>query len=190
MIIDFSDINESKKYSIMSNTIFPRPIAWISTEDNGIVNLAPFSYFTALSSNPPLIIVSIAHKEESCAPKDTFANIMKHKVCTINLAHKELLRDLVSTSEELPKEIGECEKFGIQIKSLLDGFPPMVSEAKCALFCKFVKTIEIGDRYEPIILQIEHVYIDDSSIDEKGHITLENIGRVGMEFLIDCTRVK
>jgi len=189
MLLNFSTLTESKKYSTMSNTIFPRPIAWITTEDEGVVNLAPFSYFTPLSSQPPLVIVSIAHKEDG-EPKDTFANILKHKVCTINLAHKDLLNDLINSSEELPHEISECEKFGIKTKPLLDGFPPMVAEAKCALFCEFVKTVELGNRYEPMILKIKEVYIEDSCMDEKRHITLDNIGRVGMEFLVDSKRIK
>lgn len=190
MILDFSTLSESKKYSIMSNTIFPRPIAWISTEDNGVVNLAPFSYFAPLSSEPPLVIVSIANKEGSNELKDTMANILKHRVCTINLAHKELLQDLIKSSEDLPHDVSECEQFNIATKSVLDGYPPMVREAKCALFCEFVKSVEIGSRYEPLILEIKHVYVNDENMDEKNHIHLENIGRVGMQFLVDSTRVK
>ena len=86
MIFDFESMDETKKYKIMSNTIFPRPIAWITTQDGDTVNLAPFSYFAPLSSEPPLVVVSIAKKEDSGEPKDTFANILKHGVCTINLA--------------------------------------------------------------------------------------------------------
>lgn len=189
MILDFSTLSESKKYSFMSNTIFPRPIAWISTEDEGIVNLAPFSYFSPLSSEPPLVIVSIAKKENTQELKDTLANILKHKVCTINFAHKELLQDLINSSEDLPHDVSECEQFNISTKSILDEYPPMVTDAKCALFCEFVKSVDIGSRYEPLILEIKHVYVDDENIDEKNHIHLENIGRVGMEFLVDARRV-
>jgi flavin reductase (DIM6/NTAB) family NADH-FMN oxidoreductase RutF len=189
MLLDFSTLSESKKYTTMSNTIFPRPIAWISTEDNGIVNLAPFSYFSPLSSEPPLVIVSIANKEGSAELKDTMANILKHKVCTINLAHKELLQDLIDSSEDLPHDVSECEQFNIVTKSVLEGYPPMVADAKCALFCEFVKSVEIGSRYEPILLQIKHMYLADANVDAKNHIHLENIGRVGMEFLVDSTRV-
>ncbi|NCO00225.1 MAG: flavin reductase family protein [Epsilonproteobacteria bacterium] len=189
MLLDFSTLTESKKYSVMSNTIFPRPIAWITTEDEGVVNLAPFSYFSPLSSEPPLVIVSIAKKEETEEFKDTFANILKHRVCTINLAHKELLQDLINTSEDLPKDISECEKFGIKTKSVLDDFPPMVADVKCALFCEFVKTVELSNRYEPMILEIKHVYVADENVNEKNQIHLENIGRVGMEFLVDAKRV-
>ncbi|HRF57681.1 MAG TPA: flavin reductase family protein, partial [Campylobacterales bacterium] len=99
MLIDFSTLSETKKYKIMSNTIFPRPIAWISTEDEGVVNLAPFSYFAPISSEPPCVVVSIAKKEDG-EPKDTLRNILKHRVCTINFAHKELLEDLKNSAEE------------------------------------------------------------------------------------------
>lgn len=189
MIFDFSTTNESKKYTIMSNTIFPRPIAWITTEDDGIINLAPFSYFSPISSEPPLVIVSIAKKENSGVPKDTFVNILKHKVCTINFAHKDLLNELINSSEDLPKEISECEKFGIKTKSLLDNFPPMVEGVKCALFCEFVQKLDLNNRYEPLILEIKYVFVEDENIDEKNHICLENIGRVGMEFLVDYERI-
>lgn len=183
-------MDEAKKYKIMSNTIFPRPIAWIMTEDDGILNLAPFSYFAPLSSEPPLVVVSIAKKEGSEEPKDTFANTLKHGVCTINLAHEELLGALVDTSEELPKGVSECERFGIKTKRILPDYPPMVDGAKAALFCKFVKTIELNNRYEPLILEVKHVFIDNDSMDDKNRIHLQNIGRVGMEFLVDCKRVK
>jgi len=190
MILDFSTLSKSKKYATMSNTIFPRPIAWICTEDDGVVNLAPFSYFTPLSSEPPLVIVSITNKEETNEIKDTLSNILKYKVCTINLAHKELLQDLKNSSEDLPHEISECEHFNIATKNVLDAYPPMVKDIQCALFCDFVKTVDIGGTHEPIILQIKHIYIKDENIDEKNHIHLENIGRVGMEFLVDSSRVK
>ena len=189
MILDFAILDETQRYKTMSNTIFPRPIAWITTEDEDIVNLAPFSYFTPLSSKPPLVIVSIGHKEND-EPKDTLANILKNKVCTINFAHKELLDDLKNSAEALPKELSECEHFDIKTKKVLEGFPPMVTDAKCALFCEFVKTVDVGSRFEPIILEVKQVYIDDQIIDANGHINLKNIGRVGIEYLVNSIRVK
>jgi flavin reductase (DIM6/NTAB) family NADH-FMN oxidoreductase RutF len=96
---------------------------------------------------------------------------------------------LINTSEDLPKEVSECEKFAIKTESVLADFPPMVADAKCALFCEFVKTVELNNRYKPLILEIKHVYVNDENIDDKNHIHLENIGRVGMEFLVDAARV-
>ncbi|MDY0117625.1 MAG: flavin reductase family protein [Sulfurimonadaceae bacterium] len=189
MIIDFENLTINKKYSLMSNTIFPRPIAWISTENDGVVNLAPFSYFAPISSEPPCVIVSITHKEDG-DPKDTLVNILKHKKCTINLAHKELLKKLQESAEELPKDISEPMKFGIEMQKIVAEYPPMVKEAKCALFCKFVQSVDLHEKNKPLILEIEHLYIEDGCRDEKLHIKLENIGRVGMDFLVDSKRVR
>ncbi|HRF56213.1 MAG TPA: hypothetical protein PLV58_02320, partial [Campylobacterales bacterium] len=106
----------------------------------------------------------------------------------INFAHKELLEDLKNSAEELPPQVGECEAYGIQTKMIIEGFPPMVESAKCALFCEFTQKVELNNRYAPLILEVKHIYLDDAAVDEKLHISLQNIGRVGMEFLVDCAR--
>ncbi|MBN2895684.1 MAG: flavin reductase family protein [Campylobacterales bacterium] len=189
MLFDLSELSETKKYKIMSNTIFPRPVAWIATEDAGVVNLAPFSYFAPLSSEPPLVIVSIAHKEDG-TPKDTYRNLHAHGRCTINLAHKGLLQDLERTAQELDFGISESEHFGIAMRHTLEGYPPMVEGAHCALFCTLVRTVDLGARYEPMVLRIEQIYVNDEHVDAQGRITLEQIGRVGIEYLVDALRVR
>ncbi len=69
MIIDYKDVNDLNRYKIMSDTVVPRPIAWIVTEDEGVINAAPFSYFIPLSSNPALVIVSIGQKRKKVYQK-------------------------------------------------------------------------------------------------------------------------
>jgi len=189
MIIDFDTLDKAGQYKTMSNTIFPRPIAWISTEDEGVVNLAPFSYFTPLCSKPPLVIVSIGRKPGTTEPKDTFENILKHKVCTINLSDESFIKEVIDSSEALPKNISECDKFGIETETILGNFPPIVKGIKCGLFCEFVKTIDLENSYEPLILEIKSMYILDKCIDDENNINLDNVGRVGMEFLIGAKRV-
>ena len=54
MILDYKDIDDLNRYKIMSGTVIPRPIAWIVTDDDGVLNAAPFSYFIPISSNPAL----------------------------------------------------------------------------------------------------------------------------------------
>ena len=88
MIIDYKDVNDLNRYKIMSDTVVPRPIAWIVTEDDGVINAAPFSYFVPLSSNPAVVIVSIGQKEKD-VPKDSLANILKHKKATICFVNKD-----------------------------------------------------------------------------------------------------
>lgn len=190
MLLDFNTIDETKIYKIMSQSIFPRPIAWVVTEDEGVVNIAPFSYFAPLSSKPPIVVVSIGLKEDE-TPKDTRANILKHKKATICLAEKEFLEKLGASSEELPHNESEAQKFNIGTTMLKTGYPPIVNGVKAAYFCDFYRTCEIeGSETLPIMLEIKSAYFADERVDERLNVRLENIGRVGREFLIDATRIK
>ncbi len=190
MVLEFNSLDETKAYKIMSYSIFPRPIAWIVTEDEGVVNIAPFSYFAPLSSKPPIVIVSIGLKENG-EPKDTRANILKHKKATICLAEKEFLSELVASSEELAHEISEAERFGIETEIAKEGFPPIIKGVKAAYFCELYKVCEIdGSETLPLMMKIKSAYFEDKITDERLNIKLENIGRVGREFLIDAKRVK
>ena len=88
MIIQFADLKPLQRYHMMTQTIIPRPIAWVLTEnDNGSSNLAPFSYFTALCSDPALVVLSIGKKPDGSL-KDTrhnpIANQIQNKMfCTL-----------------------------------------------------------------------------------------------------------
>jgi len=83
MLFDLKeDTKVNETYKLMAQTIIPRPIAWVVTEDEGVVNIAPFSYFIGLSSEPASVLISVGHKADG-TPKDTLANIRKNQKCTI-----------------------------------------------------------------------------------------------------------
>ena len=98
------DVNDLNRYKIMSGSIVPRPIAWIVTEDNGVLNAAPFSYFIPISTNPALVIVAIGRKENE-SPKDTLANILKTKKATICFPNKDNVDQVQKCATQLPKNL-------------------------------------------------------------------------------------
>ena len=181
MLKKYEELPTNSIYKLMSQTITPRPIAWIVTEDNGVINAAPFSYFIPLSSNPPTVIVSIGHKEDE-TPKDTLANIRKNKKATICFVNETNLEDMKKSAEALPHEMSETETFHIETTAMLKGYPPMIASTKTALFCELFEELDIGGKTIPVILKIDVQYIDDNIIDEKDNIRLDNIGRVGKSF--------
>ncbi len=181
MLKDYATLNPTQIYKLMSQTVIPRPIAWIVTEDEGIVNAAPFSYFIPLSSNPPTVIVSIGHKTDG-TPKDTLANIRKTKKATICFVNEENLEDMKRTSESLPKDQSEISAFDIRTKSILQDYPPIIESTKTAFFCDFFQELDIGGKTVPIILKVNFQFIDKAIIDEKWNLDLDNIGRVGKNF--------
>ncbi len=185
MLLDLSKLDVNSIYKLISNTVTPRPIAWISTEHNGITNLAPFSYFIPLSSNPPMLIVSIGKKENG-NPKDTLANFLNGSKVTINFVSKELKEVMSQSAQALDYEQSEFKAFGIEGEKRIEEYPMMVHKTKAALFCSFVKTMPIkGSDTTPCLLLVEHAYYADEVIDEALHVNLENVGRVGGKFLIN-----
>jgi len=126
-IIDFSNIESKEIYKLMSGNIIPRPVAWIVTENNGFINVAPFSYFTGISSKPPLLMVSIGRNKKGLnEPKDTFKNIKETKKATVCLVPIELFEKMDKTGEVLPFGVNEAEEFGIELQRIDKNYPPII----------------------------------------------------------------
>ncbi len=183
MLYNFKDLETKERYKLISQAVIPRPIAWIITEQNGILNIAPFSYFIPLSSNPPALIVSIGHKEDG-SPKDTLHNLRESKKCVICMAEVAQKDTLICTSESLPSSESEAKHCGIPTDTIFDDFPPMIKEAKVAFFCNYSKEVTLEESETiPVILKVEHMYIDDKIIDkEKLSFEFDALARVGHTF--------
>jgi flavin reductase (DIM6/NTAB) family NADH-FMN oxidoreductase RutF len=181
VIIDYKDLENLDRYKIISGTIIPRPIAWIVTEDEGVINAAPFSYFIPISTSPALVVVAIGKKSDG-SPKDTLANINKTKKATICFVNKDNLDDMKNCANELPKEESEVEKFHIEVTEQIENFPPIINSSQSALFCEYYGEIDIPSDTKPLILEIKKQFIRDDKIDDEMHIDLDNIGRVGATF--------
>ncbi|MGK0256432.1 MAG: flavin reductase (DIM6/NTAB) family NADH-FMN oxidoreductase RutF [Arcobacteraceae bacterium] len=181
MIIDYNEINDLNRYKIMSDTVVPRPIAWIVTEDDGVVNAAPFSYFIPLSSNPAVVVVSIGQKEAG-VPKDSLHNILKHKKATICFVNKDNTNDVKLCSTMLEKDKSEIEEYSIDVQRPLEDFPPMISSTQTALFCDYYQTIDIPGVTTPVLLEVKKQYIEDGRLDDRSHVHVENVGRCGAFF--------
>jgi len=186
MILEFKKIDPLQRYKIMSQTVIPRPIAWIATEDKNCINIAPFSYFIPLSSKPPTLIVSIGHKKDG-SQKDTLRNILNNKKCTISFVSTNLLNKMHCSSKELNSQISEAAICDIKMKKIFEDFPPMVEKSPSAFFCTLFQVVELkGSKTIPLILKIENYFLEDRFLKdkEKLHIDLDLIARVGKEYAI------
>lgn len=183
MIFNSNALEPVEIYKILSQTIIPRPIAWIVTKDEGIINIAPFSFFTPLSSNPPAMLVSIGYKDkEKTIEKDTLANIKKTGKCTICVVDEHNLEKMHFSSKHLEKHQSEAEHFNIKTKTIDEDFPPMVEDASVAYNCTFNQIIELGEKSTvPVVLNIENIFIDDSKVidKEKKVIDFNPVARLG-----------
>lgn len=184
MIFDLNEEGINNKYKLMAQTIIPRPIAWVVTESNGIVNIAPFSYFIGLSSEPATVLVSIGHKSDG-TPKDTLLNIRETKKCTICMVEEGSLEKMHYSSKELDKDLSEAELFEIKTSSLYEEYPPVIEDTPAAYFCELNQEIDLGGGSTiPIVLNVKKIFVQDEYISDKERITIDfkPVARIGKSY--------
>ncbi len=177
-----STINDT--YKLMAQTIIPRPIAWVVTEDEGVVNIAPFSYFIGLSSSPATVLISVGHKADG-SEKDTLANIRKHQKCTICMVQESDLEKMHFSSKGLSYEESEAEVFHIETITENENFPPRISTAPVAYYCTLNQEIDLGDSATiPLVLNVEEIFVDDEAITDKEKLTIsfKPVARIGKSY--------
>ena len=187
MIVDYADKALTQRYQLMAQTIIPRPIAWIVTQnEQGTLNIAPFSYFMGLSSEPATMIVSIGHKSDG-SQKDTLKNLRETKKCTICMVDEAHLEAMHFSSKELREDESEATTFGIETQEVVEGFPPMVTDVPSAFFCEFYQEIDLkGSKTIPLVVEIKAQFIDEAIISDQERITLdyEPVARVGKSYAL------
>ncbi len=184
MLVDYNEKTLLQRYQFMSQSIIPRPIAWVVTEYEGVVNIAPFSYFMGLSSEPATMMLSVGHKSDG-TQKDTLRNLRESKKCTICMVDGKLLEKMHFSSKELDASVSEAETFSIPLARPYGDFPPMVEGTPTAFFCEFYQEIDLkGSKTIPLVVEIRHQFIDDACISdrERMQISYDPVARVGRSY--------
>jgi flavin reductase (DIM6/NTAB) family NADH-FMN oxidoreductase RutF len=142
------ELSTKEIYFFLIGAISPRPIAWVSTVNKeGQTNLAPFSFFNAFSSNPPVVIFSPAVSPDPDRPyKDTYLNLIETKECVVNLVNYELCEQMNLSSKDL--EYGQSEFDFAKLETLESDLikAPRVKEAPVQLECKLMEMKQLGDK--------------------------------------------
>ena len=185
MVLDPRASNYQDVYKVLIGAIVPRPIAFVSTiSPEGIRNLAPFSFFTAISANPPVICFCPTRKSGAEPRKDTLRNISETREFVVNIVSEEIARQMNITSGDFAADVDEFEAAGLTpIPSDLVK-PPRVAESHVHMECKLYLTLEISDLPgggnlvigEVVRLHVDDAYVNNFKIDPDK---LRAIGRMG-----------
>lgn len=126
--------------------VAPRPIALVSTiSDDGVSNLAPFSFYNAFGANPPIVAFSPARRGRDNTVKDTYNNIMANKECVINAVSYSMVEQINLASCEYPSDVDEFKKAGFTaIKSDIVS-PNRVKESLFQMECKLLQMVTVGE---------------------------------------------
>lgn len=187
VLIDMDELKPGAAYHAMIQAVVPRPIAWVLSDNgNGSYNLAPFSYFTMVSSKPPLLMFSVGNKSEG-VPKDTCLNIRERTHFVVHIAHRGLADAMTNTSRVLPHGESELDHVDLELAPM-EGFPlPRVADCRVAMACERHAIQDIGDGPQHMVFgRVRRLYAEDSVVerDEKGRSKLsatgiDPLGRLG-----------
>tara|TARA_Y100000590_G_scaffold443104_1_gene572113 strand:+ start:7 stop:627 length:621 start_codon:yes stop_codon:yes gene_type:complete len=183
MIIDPTEQSFKENHKIMIGSIIPRPIAFVSTKSkDGILNLAPFSYFNGVCSNPPSVMFAPSRRGYDGLTKDTLNNIQNTKEFVINIVSEEIADQMVACSTDYDNEVDEFEVSGLTPIDCVKVNPPRVKESKISFECELNTIVEIGNAEAGagfiVIGTIVMFHIDDI-VYKDGHIDLNTLNPLG-----------
>jgi flavin reductase (DIM6/NTAB) family NADH-FMN oxidoreductase RutF len=185
MLLDFSALKPRDAYAWMISTILPRPIAWVSTiSAEGRTNLAPFSFFQGITSNPPTLMFSPVNTREG-TKKDTVRNIEQVPEFVVNLVPFALAEAMNSTSALLPYGESEFTAFNIAAAASARVRPPRVADAPVAFECTLDRFVHIGEgplAANVVFGRIVCAHVSDAVLDPAGKpdpAKLDLIARLG-----------
>src|ERR1700739_4859500 len=188
MIIDGSTLDPTAAYKLLIGSIVPRAIGWVSTlSTDGVANLAPVSFFTAVGRQPPMVSLSMQARSDG-GLKDTFVNIRDTGEFCTNLASLPQAHQMHRTAAEFPSEVDEFEAVGLEKAPSQVVKVPRVAGAPISFECTVERIIPIGDLDAPIVFGVvERFHIRDDLYLERGRIdtaALHPVGRLAAEYTL------
>ena len=168
MIVTPEALSLERCYYLMSSCIVPRPIAWIGTlNEDGSHNLAPYSYFNAVSATPPIIGIGIG-RAHSKPEKDTLKNARRTGELTVSIPTQEQANAVEASGENFPYGDDEFMNCGLTPGKGQVVSAPIVAEAKVSLECVVYDIIPIRRSNNTLLLaEIKVFHIRDTILDDK-----------------------
>ena len=172
MIYDTNEMPVGFTYKLLTATITPRPIAWITTRArDGTLNAAPYSFFNAMGSEPPTLAVGLLRDPDK-GFKDTAENIMSSGEFVVNLVSFDLAGQMNVTAVNAPSQIDELALAGLETAPSTKIAAPRIATAPVAFECTLLTGVMTGPKQLVAIGRIEAIHIaDDKMLDaERGHV--------------------
>ena len=184
MVFDVAQLDTQQKYQLLIGGITPRPIAWISTRSKeGVDNLAPYSFFTVASCNPPVLLYTQV-TQRSGNNKDTLQNLLETKECVVNIVNSALLEQMNATSAALGIKESEFSFANVEACESAQVLTKSVKNAPVRYECRLREVVRVSDLPaggQLILLDVTGIYVDDAlykndTIDQQD---IDSVGKMG-----------
>jgi flavin reductase (DIM6/NTAB) family NADH-FMN oxidoreductase RutF len=181
MNFDIAEIGTQEKYRLLTSGVTPRPIAWISTRSKkGVDNLAPYSFFTVASCNPPVLLYTQV-TQRNAVDKDTLQNLQETGECVVNIVNSSLLEKMNMSSASIGMEISEFDHADVENTPSYTVTPLSVRESPVRYECTLREVITVSDLPAGgtvVLLDVKSVYVRDDLYSD-GVINQESMDSVG-----------
>ncbi|WP_434291276.1 flavin reductase family protein [Celeribacter sp. SCSIO 80788] len=188
MHYDMTSLEARKRYKLLSSLVVPRPIAWVSTlSPEGVVNLAPYSFFNVMGHDPALVALGILEHPEKPL-KDTVRNITETGRFTVNLVTEALAARMNQTATDLPYAESEADLAAVEMAPASANGVPGIARSPVRLECQLMQIIPSGTRQKIVLGDILALYVQDTllidsetvKIDLESHRPIARMGGAGI----------
>lgn len=181
MHFDFSALAPLDRYKLLSSTITPRPIAWVSTRSpEGVLNAAPFSFFNVFGEDPPVVGFSINDRTPGDR-KDTGRNIRASPDFVVNLVDEACLSRMNVTAAEFGPEVDEFREAGLTPAPSLAVPSPRIAESPVSLECTLLRIVELGQARSLFLGEVRVMHVADEFLLDPArfHVDTQGLRLVG-----------
>ncbi|WP_239740998.1 flavin reductase family protein [Mammaliicoccus sp. M-M45] len=174
------ELTQKENYKLLIGSVIPRPIALVTTQsDSGLLNIAPFSFFNIVSSNPP--ILSIAVQRVNGKPKDTARNILQNKEAVVHIVDTDNVEDANQTAALLGPDKSEMDRTDFETVNSVEVSVPGLKQSKVRFEAVLKEDVVIKNGDQPVsdllLLEIKYYHFDEAIYDN-GYIIKDELGAV------------
>lgn len=183
---DTSTLTKRQSYKLMTGSIVPRPIAWVSTiSEDGNKNLAPFSFFNGIAVMPPTVGFTVAYSDDDRGFKDTYHNLMANGECVVNVVTDSTAQAMNTSAKGFPPEVDEFEQSGVTPIASELVRPFRVKESPIQFECSLYQVVTLKNELghsDLMLCSVKMIHVDESVYDGDFRINqeaLQAVGRMG-----------
>ena len=165
MFISSHQIETPTIYQLLTNAVVPRPIAWVSTiDENGVSNLAPYSFFSVASVNPPVLTITTVPARDKLQ-KDTLHNLLQTQDAVVHIVTEDLLDEMNASCADYPAGTSEIATLNLPTVASELVTAPSLANCKIRYECKLRETVEVASHPGGgilVLLDVVGTFVDDS----------------------------
>lgn len=180
MLFDMTALAADIRYKILTATVTPRPIAWVTTRSpEGVANAAPFSFFNVMGHEPPTVALGLLRHPEK-GFKDTAANILSTGEFVVHLVPARMAEAMNATCVDAPPEVDELAIAGLRTVPSETVAPPRIADGPVAFECRNLASVVTGPRQLTVIGEVVCAHVSDEFVLDatRGHIDTAALGLI------------